>query len=263
MPSTKPDYTFKQVVQEFIRMTKRYDLVTSGDITTAADNGAYHYVNMGQRWLDNNVDHPKMYRRWKGTLASGALKIEVDGLIAVVSLALIDSDSRTDLTEDYMDYEEFRSETGYLLTGFSTGTPTGWTITNSGLAPELLESTTTTLDSASITDYGDIHVTGSASGSYDWGHDYILFDHIADTTYNVDILGTFYSPFISDSSKKTYWTVEHPHLLALAGAMMLEMSNRNSQGINDYLTSIQLLTTEIDNVNVQRTLQVRPMEIEG
>lgn len=135
-PTVFPNETLLEVRQDFIRLTKRYDLVTNGDIT-AADNGANRFINMGQMYLDSIVEHPLLLRKWKGVLDTTKFFILVKGLIRVEFLYLLDStNGYYALTGDLEYYDEFRWNQPNLYASYTSGRPTTWTFGTIELAPE-------------------------------------------------------------------------------------------------------------------------------
>lgn len=61
----------------------------------------------------------------------------------------------------------------------------------------------------------------------------ILFMPPADTSYDIEVLGRFYSPILTDS-QSSWWLNVHGDLLVLAAMRMLEASYRNTQGVKDW-----------------------------
>jgi hypothetical protein len=50
----------------------------------------------------------------------------------------------------------------------------------------------------------------------------------------VDIRGLFYTDQLTDDTDKSYWSEVHPDVLIMAAMRMVEVVNRNSQGVNDW-----------------------------
>lgn len=133
-----PSDTLKVVRAAFIQATKRYSLITNGDLSTNADNGANVFINMGQRYLDLTVDHPRLRkRRYKKKMAIGDISVEVRGLISIDTLALVSvGESRYDITENVLDAQELKRKVGKPLAMWESGRPYNWAINDIGLVAE-------------------------------------------------------------------------------------------------------------------------------
>ena len=177
-PTSAPDLNLLAVRKEAVRTSKRYDLIASGDISVATDNGMNAYINEAQQYLDMHVDHPKQTRRWKGVLASGGIQVEVPGLMDVGTIAIIDNTAspttRTDITKGVMGSEQIRTYAEELIDNIETGEPSKWALNNIGLAPTLLTETSATFVTAGIVDYADIKFTSGTT--YDFATEGIFFD---------------------------------------------------------------------------------------
>lgn len=60
----------------------------------------------------------------------------------------------------------------------------------------------------------------------------------ADTTYLIEVIGKFYSPTLTESYNNNWWSYNHPELVITAALYRLEMSYKNTEGANGYLTAI-------------------------
>ncbi len=235
-----------EVREIFIKTTHRYDLITGGDFTV--DNGANAWLNRGQDWLDRMVDHPMLYRRTHRALAAAAFQIEVQRLIAVRKIAIVESSGdatgHSDITDFYLEPGEFREVYSTPIASWSTGEPKAWTLNIAGLDPEHEAKETADYTSDGVVDFDDV-IFGE--GAYaDYVKQGILFHPKADTAYTVYILGKFLSPILTADADKTFWTVNEPMLLALAGAYMLESTMRNRAGTRAYLEAMEPLLTALD-----------------
>lgn len=88
----------------------------------------------------------------------------------------------------------------------------------------------------------------------------ILFMPPADGTYDVEVLGKFYSPIISDS-QSSWWLAVQGDLLGLAAMRMLEASYRNTQGVNDWQNAMEpMLKAVQDDLAEEESVDVSRME---
>jgi hypothetical protein len=56
--------------------------------------------------------------------------------------------------------------------------------------------------------------------------------------YQVEIVGFFYTAELSADDHISYWSEVHPELLVMAAMAVLEITYRNRQGFNDWMTAI-------------------------
>jgi hypothetical protein len=58
--------------------------------------------------------------------------------------------------------------------------------------------------------------------------------------YTLEVWGLFYSDELVNDGDVSYWTEEHPLLLAKAAAYQLETSYRNSEGSKDMMNALEV-----------------------
>jgi len=54
----------------------------------------------------------------------------------------------------------------------------------------------------------------------------------------ITINGLFYSMELVEDTDKNYWSEVHPMLLYMSAMRYIEITNRNTQGVNDWTSSI-------------------------
>jgi hypothetical protein len=98
-----------------------------------------------------------------------------------------------------------------------------WHSENIGLAPEQLDQTISTLPEAKNVVYGtaSIPLTGIRVRPSDAARTFV-------------VTAVWNTPELVNDTDTSYWTVQHPDLLVLATRRELEVSKRNSQGVNDF-----------------------------
>jgi len=61
----------------------------------------------------------------------------------------------------------------------------------------------------------------------------------------VDIRGLFYTAQLVADTDENHWSVAHPMLLIMSAQRMMEVTNRNTQGVNDWNNSIMEYNTQL------------------
>jgi len=235
--------TCAEARKEFIKTSKRYDLLVGGSLSDNVDNGANAFLNAGQRFLDRKTDHPAGRRRYMVVFASGACTLEIQNLRRVEHLYLKGGalgETRSDITPYHMSLEDFFIEYGGFISTWTSGTPTYWARNVIGLAPQLLTATSGSFATAGIEDYTDVHF-----GQTSFNFNGLIFYPKADADYTVDMHAMFYSPTLSDDADISLWTVEHPQLLALAATYVCRNSEGSRSGASDIL---MLMAPELDDI---------------
>ena len=82
----------------------------------------------------------------------------------------------------------------------------------------------------------------------------IVFNYKADEDFTVRILGKFRHAELSSDASTNFWTVNHPHLLALVGAYIFETRLQNLQRQQAYLASIHDEIRRIEIEDIQNSL---------
>ena len=90
--------TLSEVRQDFIKLTKRFDLLESGDISANVDDGANAYLNAGLRYLDSKVRHKKSVKRFVKVLAVGDYTFTVPDFITLEQFLMVTATEEIDLT---------------------------------------------------------------------------------------------------------------------------------------------------------------------
>jgi len=89
---------------------------------------------------------------------------------------------------------------------------------------------------------------GSTALYLGYGYDVMVGDHSeyngvlmmppADKDYMVEVEGLFYTPYLGAEDDENYWSINHPNILIMAAIREIEVFNRNSEGMRDWMTSI-------------------------
>lgn len=225
--------TYKEIREQFIKLSGRYDLVT--ETTNWTDNGANWYIKAGLRMLDQMVpDFPKQIGRYFETVAAGTYYVTFEGCRQIKEVwAAVAGDKRwmvlpMDANEFYGTYNEpfanvVQGKPDYYTRAMLRGIPDFSAIDNvSGYASEIAE------DTSQMTTNG------------------IVFMPPADQEMQIEVWGVFDSYVLSAETDSNWWTTKHEDLVVFAALYKLETSNRNSEGAKDWLFEVQRMVAEID-----------------
>lgn len=225
----------------FIEATGRDDLVV--DTSSYADNGANHFIQAGNRLLDDMqlllVPQDGSYRI---DVAAGDWFVPIANLryATEVWATKVSDGSRTKLTKK--SHSWIRENYNADPTQEDNGTPTYWADAN-GQIPLQIDLTGPPPSAGFTADYADVTFGDAVQRM-------IFFMPPADDDYTIAVFGGFYG-VLSDDLDTTYWSEARPELLVMAAQCSLEMFYRNTQGVNDMLNNIRLLTRGIYHNSVQ------------
>lgn len=232
-----------QVRQWFIRESGRYDLVT--DVSSWADNGANAYINAGQKMLDRRVDLRKSTGRHFANLAVGENVVAFQASRAIKEVWTFGSGvPRKKLI--LKDMQWLRSEYSDMENP-ENGVPEYYTPGIFRLAPdETMSATIGDLDV--ISGYLDLLVEDH------FAYNGIVIFPPTDTAITVETWGLFYSQELSSDESNSFWSVVHPELLVMAAQCIVEQFNRNSEGVKDWMSSIDMALRDITNDFVEEEI---------
>lgn len=226
----------------FVEATGRDDLVV--DTTNYVDSGANHFIQAGNRLLDDMqlllVPQDGTYRT---DVEIGDWYVSVPDLryANTVWATKVSNGTRTKLTRKSNDWirENYNADPANV----TNGCPTYWTQANAHI-PLQQDLTLVPPPSGDFSaDYADVEFQQVSQRR-------IIIMPPADADYTITIQGGYYGRLIDDTDK-TYWSEARPELLVLAAQCSLEMFYRNTQGVNDMMNNIRLLTRGIYHNSVQ------------
>ena len=110
-------------------------------------------------------------------------------------------------------------------------------------APGLLRATPHTFDPSTLADYSAYIDTVSS----DFQYRSVTFMPPCDEEYLIEVHGLFHSPELSDTNTQNWWSVNYSEAVLNAALYHFEISFRNTEGANDYLKAVTLVTNEISN----------------
>lgn len=239
--------TLLEIRTMFGKRSGRYDLVTPA---TWADNGADDFINAGIKYLDGLLDFPKAEATIYETLAIGdwyvlfqkARFIEEVWISNIEEKWQLDEETKEIMREDYED----------IPTDIDNGRPLVYRPANVRTTP--VAAALTTITKFGATAFTEVLAPYSYNG--------IIFMPPADEAYTLEIVGSFYSPTLSDDADENYWTVEFPIVVVMSALRQLEVIYRNTEGVKDWDGAILSELANIDkDMAAQASANIRGMEV--
>lgn len=132
--------TLSEVRLDFIKLSKRYDLLDSGDISANVDDGANAFLNAGLRYLDSKLRHKKSVKRFVKVLAIGDYTFTVPDFITLEQFLMITATEEIDLTSEERSMRDFRRKFQRPYSGWTNGVPAAWAINSDILVDEMESS---------------------------------------------------------------------------------------------------------------------------
>lgn len=215
-----------QVRKLFRQISGRFDLVSED----GSDNGADQYINAGQKYLDRLDETQKSWGICYRFAAANFWAVQFPLCRAVKEVWVSTSTKRWQLEKAKSLAwltSEYLSKPGSLR---STGNPTYYSPTIVRSMPDVNE--TPPADFEAFAGFVDVMSTNY------YEYNSILFAPPADEKLAFEIRGLFYSPELSEDDDKSYWSEANPMILVMAAMRQIEVVNRNTQGVNDWTSSI-------------------------
>ena len=220
-----------QTREMFRRLSGRFDLVEED----GSDNGANLFINEGRKFLDRMDETQKSWASHFKLIESGNFSISIPHCRAIKEVWIADA------THGRWQLEKKRLQD--LLEGYLTGLPRSRT---SGTPLFYSPCITRHIpENASVTDLGAfIGYVETPSGN---AHEYntILLNVPVQHQTMVDVRGLFYSMELVEDEDENYWSSIHPMILYMSAMRQIEITNRNTQGVNDWTTAI---STEMQQI---------------
>lgn len=240
----------KEIRKRFITESGRHDLVT--DIEGFVDNGANFYINAGQRFLDRLDQAPKTSARVFKQTAVGDYGLTFPSCRAVQEVWVGDSTGRWKI--DKLSMQDLRANYYNQPREYiSQSIPEVWAPIWSRTIPDRI--TAATIDA--LLGYVDVPSDVLTRQVYNG----VIWMPPADKSYQIEIVGMFYTADLSSDSDSSYWAEIHPELLVMAAMAVLEITYRNRQGFQDWMSAIDLMTKTIGFDTVEEDIaDVEEME---
>ena len=238
--------TKDQILTSVIELSGRPDL--SENMITGQTKGEF-FLQAGLKLLDTAQQTPESQRWYMADLTVGQYKVNFQNARAVKEVWMANSDGRFRLIET--DLNKLKENYADLYQNADTGEPKYYAVNSIHLSPQersLLSGEGFTYDYQGLM-FGD-----------SYGYNGILWMPPTDTVYTVEILADFFS-VMSESDDRCYWSIVYPNVLIQATLFAIEVFYRNSQGMQDYLTSLKPFIQGIDfDLAVQESNDFNQME---
>ena len=236
-----------QLRTKFRELSGKFDLVNAD----FSDNGADFFINEGSRFLDRLDENQKTWASAFRFVEVGKYSASIQHCRAIKEVWVasitarwqLEKKSLQDLINDYL--------LGTPATR-STGEPGFYSPTLTRYIPENLSAE----DFESYLQWVEIPAGGAEE------YNTILLSAPSDKKLIIEVKGLFYSSKLVNDTDENYWSVNHPLLLYMAAMRYVEVTNRNTQGVNDWESSIIKDASKIGMDLVEELISERD-EMEG
>jgi len=214
----------------FRNLSGRYDLVNAD----FSDNGADFFINEGRKYLDRLDDNQKTWASCYRTILTDAWSTSFPHCRAIKEVWVASATERWQL-----DKKRLQDLVAGYMTALPTARSSGTPLYYSPCITRFIPEDSSPAYIASFAPWTDVIVLD--------GYEYnaILLNVPTSEDLVVTINGLFYSAELVDNADENYWSAIHPMLLYMSAMRQIEVVNRNTQGVNDWTTSIQ---TEIQQL---------------
>lgn len=225
--------TLVELREQFVKLSGLYNLVV--DTTDWVDNGADFYIQAGQNYLDRRRDTPKSFNTIFEELATGGWYLTFSGCRSIREVWINNTEGRSKLTKKDLSwlYQEYSA----LVSATDAGTPLYY-------CPARLRST----DKTDQTNLGTFFNYVKADSDDLRG---ILILGPPNEAIVVEVQGLFYSDALTADESESYWTINWPETLIKAALYQVEVFNRNTEGMKDWIFAIDLDLEGLDKDMVE------------
>ncbi len=217
--------TFLELRKQLLQISGRSDLV---DSDTYADTGIGHYLNAGQRWLDIHFIGKNMLGRHFKQWPAGTYTVYIPACRAIKEVWAYNDTRRWQLEKKDLDW--LRTNFSSSWRSISRGTPVYYAPT---VLREFPESTELTAGDATYA-ANQANVLASSAFNYDG----ITIMSPLDVPTNIEVWGLFHSNKFLQDDDISWWSVRYSDVLINATLRAVEISHRNTQGVNDWTNAI-------------------------
>jgi len=212
-----------EIRQKFREISGRFDLV-NGD---GSDNGANFYINEGRKYLDRLDETQKSWASHFVFMEESLFSVQFPYCRAIKEVWAGSTTARWQLEKKSLQD---------ITTGYLSGMPSD---RESGVplyfSPIITRYVPENLPASSFEAFiGFVDIPAGNVPTYNG----IIVNVPTDERLVIEIRGLFYSHELTLDTDSNYWSVVHPLLLIMATMRQIEIVNRNTQGVNDWTTSI-------------------------
>jgi len=214
-----------QLRKKFRSLSGRFDLVNED----GSDNGVDFFINSGQRHLDRMDETQKSWGSSFRFLEADRYSVQFPYCRAIKEVWVGSTTAKWQL--DKKDLQDLLA--AYFTTlpsGIDSGTPLYYSPTISRAVPETYKTPADELEA--FIGYVDV------MSANHFAYNSILISPPTDEKLVVEVKGLFYTDQLTEDEDKSYWSEVHPDVLIMSAMRMVEVVNRNTQGVNDWDNSI-------------------------
>jgi len=236
-----------EIRTKFRKLSGKFDLVNE-DFT---DNGADFFINEGSRFLDRLDENQKSWASAFRFVEVGKYSASIQHCRAIKEVWAASTTARWQLEKKSIQE---------LINDHLLGTPSSRTTGEPAFySPTLTRYIPKDLSSEDFESYLQwVEVPSGNAEEYNT----ILLSAPTDKKLIVEVKGLFYSSKLVNDEDENYWSVTHPLLLYMAAMRYVEVTNRNTQGVNDWTRSIMEDASRIGMDLVEELISERT-EMEG
>lgn len=224
-----------------VRKTGRRDLVKTVGSDNFVDNGANAYLNEAQRALDRALgESPRGEERFLAKVEPGTFLVRFQDCRVVTSVWVKpEGAQRRRLRPRSLGF--LRDEFAEEFADAERGEPYYYAPASLRLAPELSTLDESDLEDDGIEDHGDL-AYGTDADVYRG----VIIMPPPESACTVSVFGRFYDRALSADTDVSWWSVHHGEILVRAAAKLLEVDQRNSQGVRDWELYLE---SEVQRIN--------------
>lgn len=219
-----------QIRDLFIKRSGRYDLINED----GTDAGANFFIQSGSRFLDrrSNIDAAQ-----NGTTVCEALS---DGLVRLPECWLI-KDVLVSTPNGWQPLRRVHSIRGFMCHKTNTDYPLFYLNKVKRYYPDF-SKLSTALQNSPASAFDCVNAATNSVAIEVYPH--------PRTSATIQVNGNFYSSSLIEDSDTNVWSDNFPDTLIKAALYQLEIFYRNTEGANDWLSSIQLDLTDAEQLEV-------------
>lgn len=217
-----------EIRHEFVKQSGRYDLVGS----KGEDLGANFFIASGQRFLDRHSHaHTPFFKSVLEPLAKGEGFIYLPDCYFVTSIRICAASENV-----WHPLWELHSKQAIKPMMAHQGKPHWFIFREASYAPNVLDEE----------DTDKLYDIAEGMGSK------AIIEILPKPSRDivVEVTGRFFSTPLVHDQDVNFWSIRHPEVLIKASLYELEVFYRNTEGAKDWLESLQLDLTDIEQLEI-------------
>jgi len=223
-----------QLRTKLIDLSGRFDLVTDAPGDDYTDNGADFFIYEGQKHLDRLNETKKSW-------ASCFRFVEIGGFSATFPYcrAIKEVWAASTTARWQLEKKDLQDLIAAYLTSLPSERDSGTIAYYSPTITRYVPGDATPADLETFVGWLDVPTGPNPE------YNSVIFDGPTDEKISIEIKGLFYTPELVNETDENYWSVSNPGLLIMAAQRMMEVFNRNTQGVNDWDNAIEKYDTQL------------------